>query len=424
MPGMHLEGPFLSPIRCGAHDPANMPEPSVEVVDRLLAAGTIAHMTLAPERPGALDVIERLVAAGVTVGIGHSDATAAEAHAAFDFGARSVTHLFNAQRPWSHRDPGIAGAALVRDDVFLTVIVDGVHLAPDAVRLAARCAGDRLVLITDAIAATGMGDGTYPLGDRTVTVHGPEARLEDGTLAGSVLTMDQAVRNLIDLGLDPVSCHRRRHHRSRRPDRPHRLTRPRERRRPRRPRRRLRSGGDLHRRLRGVVSRDLTPRPPAAVGDAFLFLPRGEVSQNLPPTAGGRRPRPPFLLGEVSQNVPPTAGERWPHPVSSPGGGGGAGRKRPDAGGGVRSDAIRLRGPGLPLRPGVASFGGGGLRPLRQPGGGRHLRREHSNRPGLCWRRRSAWHANRWNPIVARPDAPRSENRISTSGCWLCVLRV
>ncbi len=206
MPGMHLEGPFLSPLRCGAHDPANMAEPSIEVVDRLLAAGTIAHMTLAPERPGALDVIQRLVAAGVTVGIGHSDATAAEAHAAFDAGARSVTHLFNAQRPWSHRDPGIAGAALVRDDVFLTVIVDGVHLHPDAVRLAARCAGDRLVLITDAIAATGMGDGTYPLGDRTVSVEGTEARLEDGTLAGSVLTMDQAVRNLIDLGLDPVSA--------------------------------------------------------------------------------------------------------------------------------------------------------------------------------------------------------------------------
>lgn len=206
MPGMHLEGPFLSPVRCGAHDPANMPEPSVELVERLLAAGSVAHMTLAPERPGALGVIDRLITAGVSVGIGHSDATAAEAHAAFDRGARSVTHLFNAQRPWSHRDPGIAGAALVRHDVFLTVIVDGVHLDPDAVRLVARCAGDRLVLITDAIAATGMGDGTFPLGDRTVTVHGPKARLADGTLAGSVLTMDRAVRNLIDLGLDPVAA--------------------------------------------------------------------------------------------------------------------------------------------------------------------------------------------------------------------------
>jgi N-acetylglucosamine-6-phosphate deacetylase len=206
MPGMHLEGPFLSPVRCGAHDPANMAEPSIELVDRLLATGTIAHLTLAPERLGALEAIEQLVAAGVTVGIGHSEATGAEAHAAFDAGARSVTHLFNAQRPWSHRDPGIAGAALVRDDVFLTVIVDGVHLHPDAVRLAARCAGERLVLITDAIAATGMGDGTYPLGDRTVTVEGAEARLEDGTLAGSVLTMDQAVRKLIDFGLDPVAA--------------------------------------------------------------------------------------------------------------------------------------------------------------------------------------------------------------------------
>lgn len=206
MPGMHLEGPFLSSVRCGAHDQANMAEPSVELVDRLLAAGPIAHMTIAPERPGALEVIDHLVAAGVTVAVGHSDATAAQAHAAFERGANSVTHLFNAQRPWSHRDPGVAGAALVRSDVFLTVIVDGVHLDPDAVRLAARCAGERLVLITDAIAATGMGGGCYPLGDRTVTVLGSDARLEDGTLAGSVLTMDQAVRNLIDLGLDPMAA--------------------------------------------------------------------------------------------------------------------------------------------------------------------------------------------------------------------------
>jgi len=201
--GMHLEGPFLSPVRCGAHDPANMLNPDPNLTRRFLDAGPVAHMTLAPELPGALELIDLLVTAGITVAVGHTDADAATAGAAFDRGARSVTHIFGAQRPWRHRDPGISGAALVRDDVFITAIVDGVHLAPETVKLAARSAGERFVLITDAISAAGRPDGRYPLGDQTVILTNGECRLEDGTLAGSSLTMDQAVRNMISLGFTP-----------------------------------------------------------------------------------------------------------------------------------------------------------------------------------------------------------------------------
>ncbi len=204
--GMHLEGPFLSPMRHGAHEAANMLDPDLELTRRLLAAGPITYMTVAPELPGAFDLIDLLVAEGVTVAVGHSDADAATTHAAFDRGARAITHIFGAQRPWKHRDPGIAGAALVRDDVYITAIVDGVHLADDAVRLAANAAGNRFVLITDAIAAAGRPDGRYQLGDRTVILSDGECRLEDGTLAGSSLTMDQAVRNFINLGFSPASA--------------------------------------------------------------------------------------------------------------------------------------------------------------------------------------------------------------------------
>ena len=199
--GMHLEGPFLSPERAGAHDPAHMIAPDIETAGRLLAAGPVTMMTVAPEQPDALGLIDFLIAQGVTVACGHSNAGAAHAHAAFDRGAAHVTHLFNAQRPMLHRDPGIAGAALSRADVTVSIILDGFHLAEEIVTLVL-AAPAPVVLITDAIAAAGMPEGTYPLGDRTVTVTGSSARLEDGTLAGSVLTMDAAVRNLVDAGAD------------------------------------------------------------------------------------------------------------------------------------------------------------------------------------------------------------------------------
>jgi N-acetylglucosamine-6-phosphate deacetylase len=204
--GMHIEGPFLSPARHGAHDPAHLRKPDVGFVDRLLAAGPVSYVTIAPELPGAIEVIDHLVERKVTVAVGHSNADAAEAHLAFDHGARSVTHLFNAQRPFTHRDPGLAGAALSRPDVFVTVIIDGVHLAPETAIVAGRAAGRRLVLITDATAATGMPDGRYRLGLREVIVADGRSRLDDGTLAGSVLTMDRAVRNLISYGFDPPAA--------------------------------------------------------------------------------------------------------------------------------------------------------------------------------------------------------------------------
>jgi N-acetylglucosamine-6-phosphate deacetylase len=204
--GIHLEGPFLSPDRSGAHDPDNTRDPDRELMDRLLESGRVRFVTLAPERPGALDLIEHLTAQGIVVACGHTDATAAVANAAFDRGATAVTHLYGAQRPFHHRDPGIVGAALARDGIVVTIIVDGVHLADETVQLTARAAAGRFAVITDAIAAAGMPDGSYPLGDQAVQVRDGEARLENGTLAGSVLTMDRAVRNLLSLGIPVESA--------------------------------------------------------------------------------------------------------------------------------------------------------------------------------------------------------------------------
>jgi N-acetylglucosamine-6-phosphate deacetylase len=198
--GAHLEGPFISPGRLGMHPAAARRDPDVALLERLLAAGPVAHVTLAPELPNALELVDLLVARGITVACGHTDATDEEAHAAFDRGARHVTHLFNAMRPFRHRDPGIAGAALARDDVTVELILDGNHVADDAARVALRAARGRLVLVTDALAAAGVGDGDWRMGSVDVTVRDGVARLADGTLAGSVLTMPQAVRNLVALG--------------------------------------------------------------------------------------------------------------------------------------------------------------------------------------------------------------------------------
>lgn len=195
--GVHLEGPFLSPARLGTHGLASRHDPDPALLERLLAAGPVRLMTLAPELPGALDLIGDLHARGVTVSLGHSDATAAQAHAAFDRGVRTVTHVFNAMRPLAHRDPGIVGAALTRPEVIVQAIVDGVHLDPEIVRLLWRVAGGRLALVTDAIAGAGLGDGTYALGEIEIVVADDVVRREDGVLAGSALTMIEAVRNLV-----------------------------------------------------------------------------------------------------------------------------------------------------------------------------------------------------------------------------------
>ncbi|HXZ99767.1 MAG TPA: N-acetylglucosamine-6-phosphate deacetylase [Candidatus Binatia bacterium] len=193
----HLEGPFLSPLHHGAHNPEHMLAPNLEIAASLCEAGPVGYMTVAPELEGGLELVEHLSARGLVVSLGHSDAGRAVTIAAFDRGARAVTHILNAMRPWAGRDPGLPGVALSRPDVFVTAIVDNVHLAAETVRLILATAPGRLVLITDAIEAAGMVDGIYRLGDRGVHARGSEVRLEDGTLAGSVLTMDLAVRNLV-----------------------------------------------------------------------------------------------------------------------------------------------------------------------------------------------------------------------------------
>ncbi len=200
--GSHLEGPFLSPLRPGAHDSAALLTPDRVALEELLAAGPVSQVTLAPELPGGLDLIDALVGRGVTVSCGHSEADASAAHLAFDRGATAVTHLFNAMRRPEARDPGIAYAALGRDDVFVTLIVDGRHLADDTVRTAWRAAGERLVLISDAVAAAAAPDGDYTLGG-TVRVHSRAGAVRDeaGSLAGSTLSMVAAVRNSHALGI-------------------------------------------------------------------------------------------------------------------------------------------------------------------------------------------------------------------------------
>jgi N-acetylglucosamine-6-phosphate deacetylase len=200
--GAHVEGPFISPRRLGTHSPDARRDPDPELLERLLAAGPVRLYTLAPELPGALELVDLLVASGVTVSAGHTDANGDEANAAFDRGVGTVTHLFNAMRPFTHRDPGVAGAALAREDVVVQIILDFVHLAPDTVRVVWRAAGGRLALVTDAVAGAGVsGDGSYRLGDIAVEVRDGVVRRDDGVLAGSVLTMIDAVRNLHALGV-------------------------------------------------------------------------------------------------------------------------------------------------------------------------------------------------------------------------------
>jgi N-acetylglucosamine-6-phosphate deacetylase len=206
--GAHLEGPFLARARSGAQNRAHLLEPDLLVLAKLLdaAQGNLRTMTLAPELPGALEVIAELTAAGVVAAVGHTDASFEQASAAFRSGATLATHLFNAMGPMSHREPGAAMAALDAD-VVVELINDGVHVHDAMTRLIMNLRPDRVALITDAVSAAGAGDGCYTLGDRDVVVHDGEARLSGSSrLAGSTLTMDEAVRRLIcEVGL-PVEA--------------------------------------------------------------------------------------------------------------------------------------------------------------------------------------------------------------------------
>lgn len=196
--GVHLEGPYLHPRYRGAHPARWLRLPDRAELQRLLSAGPVRMLTLAPELPGALEAIPLLVGSGVVVSLGHSGATYEQATPALAAGARAGTHLFNAMRPFHHREPGLAGALLAEDRATVGVIVDGVHLHPAVVRLAYRLTGPgRMALVTDATAAADMPEGDYILGEARVHAHGGEARLADGTRAGSVLSMDQAVRQAV-----------------------------------------------------------------------------------------------------------------------------------------------------------------------------------------------------------------------------------
>jgi len=203
--GVHLEGPFLSPVRHGVHEQRYLAEPTREAIDRLLGAPAreiLTMVTLAPELPGALDAIRRLTAAGVRVSVGHTDATAAEITAAADAGASLVTHIFNAQRGLAHREPGVPGATMADRRFYCGLIADLHHVAPEICGLVWKGARGRVVLVTDAIAAAGMPPGRYVLSGIPVELGADGVpRNADGTIAGSALTLDQAVRNMIRLGL-------------------------------------------------------------------------------------------------------------------------------------------------------------------------------------------------------------------------------
>jgi N-acetylglucosamine-6-phosphate deacetylase len=196
--GVHLEGPFLSPQRHGAHRRDIIESADSRLLDTCLESDAARLMTLAPERPDALALIEKLLKHRVLVSLGHTDATYEQFVAGVDAGARMATHLYNAMSPFEHRAPGAIGAALVDDRVTIGLIADGVHSHPASLRLAVRAKGvERIALVTDMMSAAGMPPGRYALGGQDVIVDGLSARLADGTLAGSLLTMDQAVRNMV-----------------------------------------------------------------------------------------------------------------------------------------------------------------------------------------------------------------------------------
>jgi N-acetylglucosamine-6-phosphate deacetylase len=197
--GVHLEGPFLSPERKGAHSLKAINAADAALFERFMDSFDVTLVTIAPERPGNLDRIKRLRDAEVTVSLGHTNATADQLLAGVDAGATMATHLFNAMSAFNHRDPGAIGAILTEDRLVAGLIVDGVHAHPRSIELAVRAKGvDRIALVTDMMAAAGMPAGAYTLGGQRVETDGRSVHLADGTLAGSVLLMDEAIRNLVD----------------------------------------------------------------------------------------------------------------------------------------------------------------------------------------------------------------------------------
>jgi N-acetylglucosamine-6-phosphate deacetylase len=201
--GIHFEGPFISKERRGVHPSEWIQPPSAAMLDRFLkaAAGNARIITIAPEVLGAAPCIDAARAAGLVVSIGHTDANYEQARAAMARGAQSATHVYNAMRPFSHRDPGVIGAVLTSQDINAELIADGVHVEEAAMKLLLLAKGAaHVTLVSDGLSATGMPDGKYMLGGFEVTVSGGVCRNAEGVLAGSTLTLDRALRNIVALG--------------------------------------------------------------------------------------------------------------------------------------------------------------------------------------------------------------------------------
>jgi N-acetylglucosamine-6-phosphate deacetylase len=207
--GIHLEGPFISKARRGVHPPDAIARPSVEILEKFRAAsdGLIRIVTIAPEIPGALDLIRYALTNGIIAAIGHTDANFEQTQAAIQAGARHSVHFYNAMRPFSHRDPGVIGAILTEPDVTAEVIADGIHVAGPAIQVLLGTKGfDTVLLASDATAATGMPDGNFRLGNFEVIVKDGVCRNAEGKLAGSTLTLDRALRYIIALGVPLIDA--------------------------------------------------------------------------------------------------------------------------------------------------------------------------------------------------------------------------
>lgn len=196
--GLHLEGPFINPKKKGAHLQENVAPPDTETLSTMLRAGSVRMVTLAPEMPGAPELIQVAIGRGVLVSLGHSDASFDAARGAIDQGARSATHLFNAMSSFHHRDPGLPGAALTDPRCTCGIIADGWHVHPETIKVVFEALGaDRIYLVTDAIAAAGMKGGEYSLAGQRIFLEEGTPQLKDETMAGSVLKMDEALRNVL-----------------------------------------------------------------------------------------------------------------------------------------------------------------------------------------------------------------------------------
>ncbi len=198
--GIHLEGPFLSPLRAGTHPAERLARPDTDLLESLLDAGPVTMVTVAPELPGALELVAECRRRGIVVSFGHSDADAAQARLGFEAGGRAVTHMFNAMPPISARAPGIAGAALADPRVTVQIIADPVHVADDLLRVVLAAANGRWTLVSDATAASGLGDGELVLGEVRVIAESGVVRRPDGTIAGSAAKLLDGVRRVVELG--------------------------------------------------------------------------------------------------------------------------------------------------------------------------------------------------------------------------------